>query len=156
MNWTPTWTSHLKVWSGRMSTCKSFRAFCQTREKGSNQPMNPMVVGEDRRHWESMGKETRTSQKETSPDSCIASATTSNPEGWMDDIWTEKHFFMVFLSHNYVLTMVNYVLIIFNRATCIYLPGTQQYLTYLPTYLPTYLHRIHIHSLLLLIIYNNY
>jgi hypothetical protein len=103
-----------------------------------------------------MGKETRTSQKETSPDSCIASATTSNPEGWMDDIWTEKHFFMVFLSHNYVLTMVNYVLIIFNRATCIYLPGTQQYLTYLPTYLPTYLHRIHIHSLLLLIIYNNY
>jgi len=89
-----------------------------------------------------MGKETSTSQKETSPDTCVAcesiqSATTSKPEGWMDDIWTEKHFFMVFLSHNYVLTMVNYVLIIFNRVTCIYLPGTQQYLTYLPTYLPT-------------------
>jgi hypothetical protein len=58
----------------------------------------------------------------------------------MDDIWTEKHFFMVFLSHNYVLTMVNYVLIIFNLVTCIYLPGTQQYLTYLPTYIDsTYL-----------------
>ncbi len=74
-------------------------------------------------------------------------------DGWMIDIWTEKHFFMLFLSHTYVLTMVNYVgLIIFNRATCIYLPDTQQYLTYLPTYL----HRIHIHSLLLLSIYNTY
>jgi hypothetical protein len=139
-----------------MSTCKSFRAFCQTRERCLTNPWTPMVVGEDRRHWESMGKETRTSQKETSPDSCIASATTSNPEGWMDDIWTEKHFFMVFLSHNYVLTMVNYVLIIFNRATCIYLPGTQQYLTYLPTYLPTHIESTYIpHSYLLYIIITN-
>jgi hypothetical protein len=64
----------------------------------------------------------------------------------------ETLFHGIFLSHNYVLTMVNYVLIVFNRVTCIYLPGTQQYLTYLPTYL----NRIHIHSLLLLIIYNTY
>jgi len=73
----------------------------------------------------------------------IQLATTSNPEGWMDgwmdgwmiDIWTEKHFFMVFLSQNYVLTMVNYVLIIFNRHVSTYLVLNNTLLTYLPTYI---------------------
>jgi hypothetical protein len=73
----------------------------------------------------------------------------------MDDKWTEKHFFMVFLSHSYVLTLVNYVLIIINHATCIYLPGTQQ-APYLPTYLPTYIESTYIpYSYLLYVIFIN-
>jgi hypothetical protein len=66
-------------------------------------------------------------------------------DGWMDDKWTEKHFFMIFLSHSYVLTMVNYVLIIINHATCIYL-----------TYLPTYIESTYIpYSYLLYVIFIN-